>query len=207
MPHLLTIQEEDSQLSLWLMGESPDELRGMIELNKAELEIMKGLSHEKRLREWLSVRALLRLHFGISQTLAYDERGKPHLPETGLHVSISHSRAMAAVYIHQHHPVGLDTEGISPRLDALKTKFMSPEEIQNTPQENALEYMGMHWCGKEAMLKREGNRKLDFCNDLTIRLAKPINQKGEIIGQIKPVDEELKLSYRFMGPHLVVWTQ
>ena len=90
MPHLFTKTIGHSRLALWRLEEDCGDFLRLFDLNAKEKQILEKLGHEKRRKEWLGSRALLRLHLGIDETVSYDGRGKPQLPGSGLHISISH---------------------------------------------------------------------------------------------------------------------
>jgi phosphopantetheinyl transferase len=54
---------------------------------------------------------------------------KPCLAESGLYCSVSHSSRFVVAVAHRH-PVGVDIEGVSDRIQRIQHIFLSPEENQ-----------------------------------------------------------------------------
>jgi len=90
--------------------------------------------------------------------------GKPFLlsPRTGLDVSLSHTRGMAAVAIASGRDVGVDVESFLKPRDALKVaeRFFAPEEAaivraQSDPESQSEVFFAI-WTLKEAVLKADG---------------------------------------------------
>ena len=78
--------------------------------------------------------------------------GKPRIPTSGLHVSVSHSGDLAAVALTRAGPVGIDVEAKSPRdVDALTATVLSPSEVLTHPDD-----FYVYWCRKEAVVKATG---------------------------------------------------
>lgn len=78
--------------------------------------------------------------------------GKPHLPGTGLFVSVSHSHHLVAVAVTSSGPVGIDVEHVAPRDTAgLARVVLAPDEC-------ASDAAGFYryWCRKEAVVKATG---------------------------------------------------
>ena len=78
--------------------------------------------------------------------------GKPRIPGGDLHVSVSHSGALAAVALTRAGPVGIDVEAKTPReMAALVKTVLSPQEILRDPDD-----FYVYWCRKEAVVKATG---------------------------------------------------
>ena len=82
-----------------------------------------------------------------------EPHGRPELPGTGLHASISHSGDRVAVAVTRVGPVGVDVEKIDPGVDV--AALVRPV-LGSAPPEDLV---GMHvvWCRKEAVIKATGD--------------------------------------------------
>ncbi len=79
--------------------------------------------------------------------------GRPTIPGTGLHVSVSHSGAFVAVAVTAAAPVGVDVEEITQRSIAdLAPLCLGPEEVARHPQD-----FYTYWCRKESVVKATGD--------------------------------------------------
>lgn len=81
------------------------------------------------------------------------QHGRPRLPGTGLHVSISHSHRLVGVALTRVAPVGLDIEAVKPSnvADTLVQECISANE----PMRSAADFF-TYWCRKEAIAKATG---------------------------------------------------
>ena len=81
---------ETTQLYVWKITETFDELFQSIALKDISLARLEGMKSESHQKGFLSVRRLL-MEAGYNDfDLFYDEFGKPHLQD-GKHIYISHS--------------------------------------------------------------------------------------------------------------------
>jgi 4'-phosphopantetheinyl transferase len=79
--------------------------------------------------------------------------GKPQLPGTGLHVSISHSGDLVALALTSVAPVGVDVEKVTDRDVAdLARSVVGPGEPIAVPAD-----LYTYWCRKEAIVKATGD--------------------------------------------------
>lgn len=87
--------------------------------------------------------------------LCLGPHGRPHLPDLGWHVSVSHSGEYVAVAVTSAGPVGIDVERINdvdiPRLKALS---LTPNEASAVA---SLDDFFCCWTRKEAVLKATGD--------------------------------------------------
>ena len=84
---------------------------------------------------------------------AIGEHGKPRLPGSDLHFSLSHSDGLCAA-VTSRHPIGLDVERIRPLRPALLPRFCTPDEISLC--EGDPELAVKIWTAREAKAKENG---------------------------------------------------
>ena len=89
-----------------------------------------GLSRRERERE--ATAWLLRHTFGEDAAieLSHAPNGAPRLRVDGgeWHLSVSHSRARAAIALSRHHRIGIDVEEWRDQLERVRHKFIAPDE-------------------------------------------------------------------------------
>jgi len=163
-----TILSDKSLIAFWNMEESEEQLRAMCKLTDYDNSIIGQCSAPKRRIELLSVRAMLKA-VGIDQTIRYDNR-KPYLDKG--YVSISHSNSIAAIIWHPDHPVGIDIEAISPKIQKVATRVFSDDEIAAAG--NDLEKLTVLWNCKECVFKLSGDEGIDFRKMIRINLPSEI---------------------------------
>ena len=138
------------------MEESEEQLRAMCDLTDEDNCRIERCAAPKRRIELLSVRALLKA-VGINQTIHYDGT-KPYL-DNG-YISISHSADIAAIIYNPDHPVGIDIEKISSRIQRIAKRAFSDEEI--AVANGDLVILTVLWNCKECVFKLASDEGIDF---------------------------------------------
>ena len=154
---------------------------------------------ERRRREYLTWRTLVRRELGRGVQIAYDGVGAPVVTEPGgFFIGVSHCRERVAVCI--------STERCAVDIESVGRDFAAASERCMTAGERALSDDGrlgaLLWCAKETLYKYAGRRELDLLRDLRI-LSVDI-AAGRIVGRICD-GEPLELQLRFVGGCVVVW--
>jgi 4'-phosphopantetheinyl transferase len=81
--------------------------------------------------------------------------GRPTLPGTGLHASVSHAGEWVAVALSDAGPVGVDVEAVSDvDIDALASSVLGPAEAGAV---NAARDFFVYWTRKESVMKATGD--------------------------------------------------
>ena len=141
-------------------------------LDEAETARAARFAFESDRRAYVAAHALLRASLSerakwvapAAWRFGATPHGKPFLlsPRTGLDVSLSHTRGMAAVAIASGRDVGVDVESFLKPRDALKVaeRFFAPEEAaivraQSDPESQSEVFFAI-WTLKEAVLKADG---------------------------------------------------
>ncbi len=164
------ITEEKGHFCIWHITENEaffsDKLQ-LTDTDRAELNERKG----RRRLEWLAGKYLVQLMVDFKHKVVKDEFGKPHLEDSDLHISITHSSHFAAAIISPK-AVGIDIQEVTPRLDRIAWRVMNDNKLQQLDKTHRLDHLHAYWCAKEAMYKAYGWRGLDFRKNIVI---KPFN--------------------------------
>ena len=195
MPIVLKKDESDYSIGIWKSIESFEELLNLEALNQADLEKWKSFQSDKRKREWLTVRVLLRKLFPdtVLPTIRYDEYGKPFLDNEKA-ISISHTKEFVAILITSKAYAGIDLEAIRERITSLSAKFTNEPEEKSLPKACLVEHLHVIWGAKEVLFKLYGRGEIDFRANLFVEpflfaesglitasvLKNDINKKHEI---------------------------
>ena len=107
---------------------------------------------QKRQKEWLGTRLLLKLVEGNNAEISYTDTGAPILRNSSRHISVSHSGTFVAIALSDQH-VGLDIQVITNKALRLKSRFLSEEEQLMLDSESDIEGAVQLWCAKEAVYK------------------------------------------------------
>ncbi len=163
MPLVLKKDENDYSIRIWHSIESFEDLLKSEALNSADLRTWENFQSDKRKREWLTVRVLLRTFFPDSALplLSYDQFGKPSL-NIDKGISISHTKEFVAIIITQKVNAGIDLETLRDRIVDLSPKFSNEEELKVVPELNRIEYLHVLWGAKEVLFKLYGRGEMDF---------------------------------------------
>lgn len=157
MPLYRRLQHEAGATAIWQTSESVDELHALfVESATADTAGYAALTTDKRRKEWLAERLLLRHAFNRGGTIGHRPDGSPFLTEGGAHISISHSGPFVALSLSPAARVGIDLEQRGPRAFRLRTKFLSPGEYGYDEPRDAATAALVAWSAKEAAFKLFG---------------------------------------------------
>ena len=135
----------------------------------------------KRKLEYYFTRVLWN-DFEINQKISYNEFGRPFI-ENG-HISISHSRDIIVIAVDKNHPVGIDVEYKSPKISAIKDKFISSEDQKLIDFEDETQ-LTIVWSIKEAVYKMENIPALSFKENIHVKIKNNLSyvnvNKNELI--------------------------
>jgi len=182
---IVTQHQGLSTYAIWRIEESEAWFLEQLQLSaseQAQLEVIKGW----RRMEWLAVRQLVSaLIPGKERSiLVKDEYGKPHLHNSPLEVSISHSHQLAAAMVGEK-VLGIDIQQIVEKIGRLAPRFLSPREMGFIhPAEHRIAQLHVCWCAKEALYKAYGKREIDFCDHLLLDAFAYQTEGGSFQGRV-----------------------
>ena len=149
--------DPNTQLAIWKMSESLEELL------QSGIALSEKTKSEKRKKEWICTRLLLKEIAPLS-SISYNSYGAPIL-NNGQAISISHSGDYCTILISKK-KAAIDLELITTKAVKVSSKFMHLEE-QTLISENA-EQSTLIWCAKECLFKLHQKGNLIFKEDLRI---------------------------------------
>ncbi len=168
----------ETRLGIWKIEESENELLKKLQLSDLEKEYLLSFQNEKRTKNWLGSRVLLRQMMNTEDYiwLDKDEFNKPILKNFPENISISHSNDLAAVLLSKSYPVGIDLEIIRTKVLLIKNRFLSKPELDFINLEHEINHLYACWCIKEAIYKWFGRKGISFRDEI---LIKPFTYKKE----------------------------
>lgn len=133
---------------------------------------------ERRRREYLTWRAVVRRALGPDVRIGYDANGAPQLLDLSLHLSVSHCAGLVAVALSDA-PCAVDAESTGRDFSRVCTRYLTPSEasLSSDPL-----WPAVAWCAKETLYKYARRRELDLCRDL--RLLEADLARGRLVGRI-----------------------
>ena len=201
MPLVTTIKTSPSNPSTTIyilhITETASELLSLLPRHQDRYtKQLQAFSSENRKKEWLAIRILLHHIAGQQDLIQYDEYGKPSLGEGAPQLSISHTKAYAALALSAS-PIGIDIERWSHRAFRLHSKFLNNSEysaLGHDPQRMAL----IFWSLKEAAYKLLQNKEHTLIKDVSI------NTEADHFLLVLD-KEEARGYYKDMGDFVLTW--
>ena len=120
--------------------------------------------NEKRRREHLAWRRIVRRELGAKVHIDYNDVGAPVVDADNWWISVAHGGDSVAVAIADR-PVGVDIESLSRDFDRVAQRYMTAEEIALSDDAHWACYV---WCAKEAMYKLYGRRGIELRGELRV---------------------------------------
>jgi phosphopantetheinyl transferase len=151
---------ETTQLYVWKITETFDELFQSVALKDVSLARLEGMKSESHQKGFLSVRRILSEAGYSDFDLFYDEFGKPHLQD-GKHISISHSNDFSVIVISDQN-VGVDLEILKEKTVKIAPRFMDIGHLLNLSDDDLLRKATVVWGIKESVFKIKNEIGISF---------------------------------------------
>lgn len=185
----------DSIWGIWKIAEDETSIR----LEVPGEKMPDGLTNPLKRLEHLAGRALIkallqRWNFDYNR-LEKDSFGKPFLPGTSIHLSLSHSYPHVAAVLHRTRNVGIDLEQPKDKLLRIAHRILAPDELEDAGQ-NLIKHC-IYWCAKEALIKIYGKKDLNFASNLRISPF-PLGASGHLIGRIVAHNTETTIPLQYV---------
>ncbi|MGB0423131.1 MAG: 4'-phosphopantetheinyl transferase family protein [Flavobacteriales bacterium] len=176
MPLIYNHKLNDSQtLAIWKWDEDLLPSLESLNPNSKQLIEFQSIKHEKRQKEWLAARLLLK-DVGFDHPISYLPNGKP-VTLDGPFFSLSHCLPYIGMTSNDT-SVGLDIQKPEEKMLRIKSKFAHPEELEHAAKSaDELNYVSILWSAKEAIFKVYGENIL-FAEELRIE---PFHIEDELI--------------------------
>ena len=143
-------------MGIWQMTESLPELESMYSIASDEKEVYFGFRNDRRRKEWLTVRILLRELLGKDVEICYRDTGKPYLKDSSFCISITHTIGYVGIRLASH-PVALDMEYKSKRVLNIVDRFVSPREKDFINTDDPVTGALILWSAKETLFCYSGS--------------------------------------------------
>jgi len=204
MPFSKKIETPEGVIGIWELTESSSILEADFQFSDAEKVTFESFKLEKRRKEFLAVRLLLKEILGEKAEVIYDESGKPILKKSSYNLSISHSVQLAVVFLSKKN-IGIDAENIHRNIQPVVNRFLSEkekEQISNTSNIQTTQII--YWSAKEAIFKCTCEKNIQFNTDILIQ---PETNPGELYGRVLKNNRtaHFRLRYFFHQNNVVVY--
>ncbi len=150
--------------------------------------------NDRRRREHLAWRRVVRNELGCGVVIDYNEVGAPVVDIPNTYISVAHGGERVAVAIADE-PVGVDIEALERNYARVKSRFMSPAEEALSEME---EWPAVVWTAKEAIYKLYGKREVDLTVDIRITafdaermlLMAEVRERSGIVVKIEIIEHD-----------------
>ena len=185
-----------STIAFWNITENVSDLEKRYKNRTSEKARYLQITSEKRKKEWLATRLLIRAAHSTKAEITYLKTGRPTLKDSTTSISITHSKNNVAIIINKAKNVAIDLEYHSKKLERVLSRFMNENELnflKSCPQKEAATLI---WCAKETLFKLIDNQGVDFKKDFTTLPFSPMHE-GVIMSFINTTTPPLQqpLSY------------
>lgn len=140
------------KIAIWQIEEDVAQLAAALDVSERDREVLDGFRLDKRKKEWLAARLLLKTLLGFYPELSYDGNGKPALSNGAAFISISHTDGFAAVSVSDK-PTAIDIELCQRRVEKVAKRFVHVDEEAYLGADNRIQYLTILWSAKEALYK------------------------------------------------------
>ena len=188
---------------VWKVTETEEKLLSLRTLSASEQLQLQLLKNSQKRLHWLAYRVLLKEALGTDFQINYLNDGKPVLVSPQKFLSVSHSKDFVAVFLSETHPVGVDIEKISDRIQKVVPKFLNETEQQNSNlSDSAL--LHFHWGAKEAVYKQFHQHRLSFATQIHIDFIHWEEQTAMASIQTDCFQAKSQLIYRKIDDYMLV---
>ena len=177
-----------------------------------KVPLKKDVTHPHKRLQHLAGRCLLPHlfpDFPLEEILIADTR-KPFLENERYHFSISHCGDYAAAIASSRNRVGVDIELITSKIERVKHKFLSEEELSfvlhHKPISEMLTMLTVMWSMKEAVFKWYSEGEMDFIKHMQIQpfVFNPGGGTADV-QFLKNESRLLSLHYRHFDSIVLAW--
>ncbi len=202
--------DDSTKTAIWRISETESFF-----LNKVPLPV-PGITHYHKRLQHLAGRYLLQefyLEFPYHLIEIADTK-RPFLLNEEYHFSISHCGDYAAVIIDKDHRVGIDIELVTPKIERIKHKFLSEDElieswkfeIDNNETWQPANFLTLLWSCKEAVFKWYSYGGVDFKKHIRLIPGSINLQSGIIASEFSKTEKIfLNIHYKFFGQMCLAW--
>lgn len=205
MPLFRKIVNLNATMGIWKMTESISELEDLYQIKPSENVVYDGFRNDRRRKEWLTSRILLRELLGYDAEICYRGSGKPYLKDSSFCISITHTMGYVGIRLASH-PVALDMEYYSDRVLHLIPRFVSQREMQYIYPEDKITSALIIWSAKETLFKLFDFTDVQFDEHLYISNLK-LGKSGHFKGTIEKdgFKADVRLAYEVHEELILVY--
>lgn len=196
---------ENVHIMTWHLTETLDELITLWGNENYPHHYVEATA-EKRRREILATALLLRQLFGHDIELRHAANGARIIDKGN--ISISHTATHVAIALHPTRSVGVDIETIGKRAVRVASRFLSPYELAQLPdEENSVAHttaIHIAWTVKEAIFKIHPTA-IEFRRDIILSPI-PTAQRGSVMARLSDSIIPIEAHYLHYNGCILAWS-
>ena len=203
--HQIIHHNETTQIYIWKITESLDQLTSEVTLHEKSQLRVKSMKSELHRRGFLSVRKLLE-HCGYTDfDLYYDQFGKPNLHD-GRQISITHSHEFSAIVLSDS-DMGIDLEKRREKIKIIANKFTAPTEelYLDTKSADYISKLTVIWGAKESIFKIRNEIGISFKDHVAILPFEISDGKATAILTFNEVETNFKIYFQEIENFMLVY--
>jgi 4'-phosphopantetheinyl transferase EntD len=195
-----------SKLGLWLIEEDYQQLYDEVSALSFEIAQLDNFKNELKKCQWLASRLLINSMDKNVKRITYNENGAP-FTSSGIYISLSHSKNMVAVILDNSIDVGIDIQVISPKIELIKKKFCTKNELDFVSKNETLQKLHLIWSVKESIYKQVKIPGIIFKEEMEIEPFE-LKEKGRINARVDKGESRvmMELEYEILGDFTLVYT-
>lgn len=194
------IEDNNSQIAIWKVTESEDELKKLTGIDLSDTYALP----RRRIERMVTRAVLDRLnHF---EALNYHSNGRPYYYEGNPYISISHTAKVVVIGFCQKISIGVDIERTHRNFKIVTDRYLTPEELKwiDIEHNNSL---ALAWCIKESVYKLPWSEPKNFSNDINIQRFNKPEECGSVYVDVKDINKihRLEIKYVFFEEFCLSW--
>lgn len=206
MPFFKQIENQAGTIGIWKISETSEKLLHEVQLSATERIFYESIKNERRRKEFLAVRLLLKDLTGNQSEIEYEKSGRPRLKNSQKNISISHSSELAVVFISDKN-AGIDVENTCRNIAPIAKRFLSKKELEDCENStNKQLTQTIYWSAKEAIFKCTCEENILFNKQIYVQPF-DLNNEKNLLGELK-IGEQLftfDLGYFMVENNVIVY--
>lgn len=162
-----------THIHLWSVTENVDELAALCRDHGIDTGAMPACKAVGRRTEIMVEHLLLWMIYGKPVELCHTPQGRPYVPDSGKHLSITHTKGLVCVAVNSSHDVGIDVEKRGRRVLKVRERFLNEIEQQFIRHDDA-EATLVAWTAKEALYKVAMNPEATMRDHFVLDAFEPV---------------------------------
>ncbi len=203
MPIVEKIDTEAGVLGIWKLTESATNLTSQFRFSEKEKEEFCKIKVERRKKEYIATRLLLKNLLDKKPVIIYLESGKPELENSRENISISHSSEFVVALVSEKN-IGIDVENTQRNIKKIANRFLCEDEFEHIQKTDDSQIATvLYWSAKEAIFKCTNIDGIQFDKQIFIQPFE-IKTKGKFSGTLNK-NTHYKLWYFFIENNVIVY--